>query len=136
MISLANFVAEYREAVERDLLTETGHELNDVGRSLSWGALKSFLSTAKPGSALSNKLNPDMTEWSTTLKTNALLADIFDQLSLVNSNLRFLISHKRGKRPEPYKRPWLKDVNRQHIGNGALSVTDMREWIKRRQKAG
>lgn len=136
MISLAEFVEEHREAIERDLLTETGHELSDVGRSLSWRALMSFLSTAKPGSALSNELNPDMTEWSTTLRTNALLADIFDQLSIVNSNLRLLISHKRGKKPEPYKRPWMKDTNSRHIGKGALPVTDMREWIKQRQKAG
>lgn len=136
MISLASFVDEHREAIERDLLTETGHELSDVGRSLSWRALMSFLSTAKPGSALSNELRPDMTEWSTTLKTNIILADIFDQLSIVNANLHVLITHKRGKRPEPYKRPWMENRNNRHIGKGALSVTDMREWIKQRQKAG
>lgn len=136
MISLACFIEEHREAVERDLLTEAGFELEDVGRSLSWRALKSFLSSAKPGSALSNELNPDMTEWSTTLKTNVLLADIFDQLSLVNANLHVLISRKKGKRPEPYKRPWMKERNDRHIGHGAMPVTDMREWIRKRQKAG
>lgn len=136
MISLADFISEHREAVERDLLTETGYELDDVGRSLSWGALKSFLSRVKPGSSLGNELNPDMTEWSTTLKTNAILADIYDMLSLINAQLRVIASHKRGRKPEPYKRPWIKDHDDRKIGKGALPLSDMREWIKQRQKAG
>ena len=136
MIGLADFIAEHRGAVERDLLAETGYELDDVGRSLSWGALKSFLSRIKPGSALEYELDPDMAKWSTTLKTNEILADICDLLSVISAQLRVIASHKRGKKPEPYKRPWLKDNNNQKIGKGALSITDMREWIKNRQKAG
>ena len=136
MIGLADFIADHRGAVERDLLAETGYELDDVGRSLSWGALKSFLSRIKPGSALEYELDPDMAKWSTTLKTNEILADICDLLSVISAQLRVISSHKRGKKPEPYKRPWLKDSNNQKIGKGALSITDMREWIKNRQKAG
>lgn len=127
---------EHREAVERDLLTETGYKLDDVGRTLSWGALKSFLSRVRPDSALSHELNPDIAEWSTALRTNVILADIYDMLSMINAQLRVIASHKRGQPPKPYKRPWEKDRNIQHYGSGALPAKEMREWIKQRQKAG
>ena len=131
MISLARFIENHRGAVERDLLCETGHELDDVGRTLSWGALSSFLSTVKMGSALGNELSPELTEWATTGKTNAILADIFDQLSMINSNLRVLITHKPGRKPEPYKRPGKE--NKQKYGRGALpTIGAMREWIRNR----
>lgn len=116
-------------------MTETGFELNDVGRALSWGALKSFLSTVKLGSALSGEIRPEMTEWSTVAKTNAILADIFDQLSMLNTKLSILITRKRGHKPEPYPRPWANKQKQQHrFGNGALPIDKMREWIKDRQR--
>ena len=135
IIGLASYVDEHREAVERDLLTETGYELNDVGRALSWGALKSFLSTVKLGSALSGEIRPEMTEWSTVVKTNAILADIFDQLSLLNTKLSILITRKRGRKPEPYPRPWASKQRRTHrYGDGAIPIDELREWIKNRQR--
>lgn len=135
MIGLAEFINEHRGAVERDLLTETGHELSDVGSTLSWSALRAFMSSTKPGSALSGELNPEMTEWSTVAKTNAILADIFDQLSIINANLRVLITHKPGRRPEPYKRPGDNKKETQRIGKGALrGAQAMREWIESRRK--
>ena len=136
MISLADFISEHRGAIERDLLTETGYELDDIGRSLSWGALKSFLSRVQPGSALNHELNPGIAEWSTALKTNMILADMFDMLSMIYTQLRVIASHKRGQPPKPYKRPWEKDRNIQHYGKGALPAKEMREWIKQKQKAG
>ena len=134
MIGLATFVEEHREAVERDLLIETGHELNDVGGALSWGALKSYLSHIKLGSALAGELNPEWTEWSTTAKTNAILADIYDQLQVVNSQLRVLITHKPSRRPEPYKRPGDNKKETKRIGKGSLPASKMREWIENRRR--
>lgn len=135
MIGLADFIVEHREAIERDLLTETGHELTDIGGALSWGALKSFLSTIKLGSALGGELNPELTEWATTAKTNAILADIYDQLSLVNMYLRMLISHKKPtKMPEPYKRPGKEHKETKRIGKGALPIDKMREWIQSKRR--
>lgn len=134
MIGLTNFIDEHRGAVERDLLIETGHELRDVGSTLSWGALKSFLSSVRMGSALAEDLNPDMVEWSTRAKTNTILADIYDQLSLVNANLRVLITHKPGRKPEPYKRPGMKEKNIKRIGSEPLPVSKMREWIENKRK--
>lgn len=134
MIGLAKFINEHRGAVEHDLLTETGYELNDIGSALSWGALKSFLSNVKLGSALSSEISPEMTEWATTAKTNTILADIYDQLSMVNANLRILITHKPGKKPEPYKRPGDDKKETRRIGKGSLPASKMREWIESRRR--
>lgn len=130
MIGLANYIEDHREAIERDLLVETGRELGDVGGALSWGALKSFLTNVKPGSALAAEINPALAEWATTTKTNAILADIFDQLSMVNASLRVLITHKPGRQPTPYKRPGKKEEK--HIGKDALPSSKMRSWLASR----
>lgn len=122
---------ENREAVESDLL-QTGYTLDDVGHSLSWDALKSFLSYARPDSALFRKINPEMSEWSTSIKTNFILADIYDQLSMANALLRVIATHKKTKPQEPYKRPGAKKAKR--MGSGPLAgVVEMREWIRQRQ---
>ena len=124
---------ENREAIENDLIA-TGYTLDDVGASFSWDALKSFLTYAKPDSALFRKLNPEVSEWTTALKTNYILADIFDQLSITNMLLRMLVTHKKGRQPEPYKRPGAKKTKAQHMGKNPLSsIAEMREWIAKRQ---
>lgn len=124
---------ENREAIENDLIA-TGYTLDDVGASLSWDALKSFLTYAKPDSALFRKLNPEVSEWTTALKTNYILADIFDQLSITNMLLRILVTHKKSRQPEPYKRPGAKKSKVQHMGKKPLAgIAEMREWIRQRQ---
>ena len=129
---LTNFVIEHREAVESDLL-QTGYTLDDLGHSLSWDALKSFLTYIKPDSALYRELKPEMSEWASITRTNMILADIYDQLSVTNALLRTEITHKKSRRPEPYKRPWLKKKTK-HMGSSPLpSADDMREWIRKRQ---
>ena len=133
IIGLADFIEENREAVENDLLS-TGYTLDDVGVSLSWDALKSFLTYARPDSAIFKKLNPEWSEWSTALKTNIILADIYDQLSITNMMLKTLITHKKSKPPEPYKRPGDKNRRAKRMGSKPLStVSEMREWIEKRQ---
>ncbi len=133
IIGLTNFIVENREAVESDLIT-AGYTLDDIGHSLSWDALKSFLTYARPESALYRKINPEMSEWSSRVKTNFILADIYDQLALTNALLRMQITHKRGKPPEPYKRPGAKKTKTTHMGSGPLAnIAEMREWIRKRQ---
>ena len=79
-----------------------GYEIKDVGHSLSWGALHSFISNIEPDSALSRELDPDTYKWNTTVKTNAILADIYDVLALINANLVAIGSRKQAKKPKPY----------------------------------
>lgn len=123
--------------MESDLLTTSGFELKDLGHSLSWGALSSFVQNLGPESALARELNPEMYSWNTRLKTNMILADIYDMLAMINANLIAVGSRKKSKRPKPYPRPNKKD-NGEHIGSNAVPVTELRKLFasKRRKKNG
>ncbi len=126
---------EHRKAIEHDLLIETGYELRDVGRSLSWEALDAFLSNISPDSALARELNPKMSNWATRAKTNAILASIYDMLAVINSNLCAKGSGKRPKKPKPYPRPWAEEKKPDvtHFGKGALPPDELRKWFKSKE---
>ena len=119
-------------------MIDTGHELKDLGHSLSWNALRSFILNISPESALAREVNPDSYIWSSRAKTNAILADIYDVLSTINSNLCAYGSHRRPKKPKPYPRPGNKDNGKEvtHIGKGALPPDELREWFKVREIKG
>lgn len=134
IISLAEFMDKHHKALEADLL-KYGYELKDVGHSLSWGALHSFISNIEPDSSLSRELDPDTYKWSTTVKTNAILADIYDVLALINANLVAIGSRKQAKKPKPYPRPKDKKDGK-HIGDEAVPASDLKKMFinKRRQR--
>jgi len=127
MISLAAFIREHREAVNYDLLTQTGYSLDDVGRGLSWSALDSFIKNTSPNGALIREMRPDIFQWSSTAKTNALLADIYDMLAAINANLCAKGSGRKPKRPKPYPRPG-GNKQQKHIGT-AVSIEELNRRI-------
>ena len=135
IIGLAKFVKEHRKAIEYDLLTQTGHEVNDIGRTLSWDALDSFLSKVGADSALAMEMDPELSVWSTTFKTNVILADIWNQLAMINANLVAHASRKKAKAPKMYPRPWSKDPeNTQKIGSDGLPPDELRKWFEEKRK--
>ena len=117
--------------MEYDLLTLTGHELEDVGRSLSWGALGAFLRKASPQGAIASDLYPDHVPWMQTMQTNVILADIYDVLTQINSNIVGGLSHKKAKKAQKYPRPWDKKKNRKQFGSAddTLPIDKMRDWL-------
>lgn len=83
------------------------------------------------------ELFPETATWATTAKTNAILADIFDVLNNINSNLIALGSGKPAKQPPPYPRPGNKqkpNENEKHFGSGALPANDLRNWFEEKRK--
>ena len=120
--------------MEYDLLTETGHSIEDVGDSLSWESLHSFIVNSKSTSALARDINPEVADWSTVKQTNIILADIYDILAVMNSNLVALANRKPAKKPKRYKRPGKSDDDRKVIGKDALPVEELHEWIERKSK--
>jgi hypothetical protein len=97
------FAEEHHKALECDLLCK-GYELKDVGRSLSWDALLSFISNLGPDSYVAKEMEPELHDWTTTFKTNKILADIYDMLAMINANLVAFGSKKQAKKPKPYPR--------------------------------
>lgn len=128
---------EHHKALESDLM-RCGYELNDVGHSLSWGALHSFVRTLGPSSAVARDIDPEVHQWSTTANTNKILADIYDLLAQINANLVAVGSHKPSKKPKPYPRP--KSNSGDKYGKGAVTVQELRKLYadkrKKRRKHG
>jgi len=105
-----------------------------VGGALPWGSFRAFIQYLGTDSALARDLGKD-TGWETRVKTNAILADIFDVLSAINSNLiAFASGGKKKVKTKPYPRPGADNTRK--IGKGALPIPELREWIKERQRHG
>lgn len=130
-MGLCAFLTEYKEAVECDLLTSTGYTLRDVGDTVSWGALREFISNAPAGSATAHALDPDLSSWGSLLKTNALLADIFDILNMINANICSLGSGKPARRPPKIERPG--DKQNQKIGGHGMTATDLDAQLEKKR---
>ena len=128
------FIEEHEKALNYDLMTRTGYQLDDLGGSLSWGALSSFISNLRSDSALARDLGKS-TGWEDTLQTNIILADIYDMLQVINANI---VALGRGKhrKIKPYPRPGQEEKTERKIGKGAMPLSKLREWIKERQNHG
>lgn len=116
----------------KDLLIKTGHDLEDIGRTLSWSALGAFLRHPDLTSETARELEPELANWSGALKTNAILADIYDMLAMINANLCAMGSGKRATRPKAYTRPGDKDTKK--IGKNALPPDQLRAWFDKKRK--
>ena len=75
-----------------------------------------------------------MAVWATTLKTNFILADLYDLLAVINANLISLGSKKRAKKPKGYPRP-LEMTKKKNVGKGsAMKQADLHDWIEKRRR--
>ena len=74
------------------------------------------------------------TEWTEQLKTNELLADIYDLLQVINANLvNFATQGKKKPKITPYTRPGKEDNTKRKLGKDALPLPKLREWIRSKQ---
>lgn len=117
-------------------MTKVGCTLDDVGDSLPWRSLASFVSQEDDGSALARDLDIEKHIWSKTAMTNSILADIFDMLAQINSILCAFGSGGKVKRIDPYPRPGTsaERSDQKHFGKGALPKDELRDWIKRKRR--
>lgn len=132
ILSLARFADDHSEAIEYDLMTKTQYTLDDIGGALPWRSLSSFIKNLDSGSALARDLGKS-TGWEDTIRTNAILADIYDLLQRINSNIVAIGDGKPTKNIKPYPRPGRDEDNTRKIGKGGLPVDELREWIRRRR---
>jgi len=77
-------------------------------------------------------MDPELTAWGSTVKTNAILADIFDVLAMINANICALGSGKKAKQPKKYSRPG--DNDKKKIGKNALPPDELRAWFDKKRK--
>ena len=137
ILSLALLIEEHGGAIEYDLLTRTHYSLDDVGGALSWSSLNSFIKNLDSDSAFAREVNKTM-GWETTVKTNDLLANIFDMLQVIHADLvSWGTRGKKKAKVKPYPRPGKEeDKNMRKYGKGALPVDELEAWITGRLKDG
>lgn len=115
---------------------QTGYTLDDVGGALSWSALGAFLHMVEPDGAIANEIEPEMAAFAGRVKTNAILADIYDMLAQINANMVAGFSRKRSQKPKRYPRPG--DDSKRRIGKESLTVGELDNWFaqKKQQRGG
>ena len=116
-------IKDHGRALEYDLMTRTGRTLDEYMNMGAAGkvALVSFIENLPIDSALGKELNPkdEVIPWYSTLKTNIILADIFD--AFVRSRT------PKGKKAATYPRP----KGNQGIGKDAIPISTFWDWWKK-----
>ena len=120
ILSLVQTIDEYDRALEYDLMTRTGRTLSeyiDMGAA-GMVALLSFINYLPMDSQLRQAMDPqdEVGEWSTTKKTNMILADLFDVFVSANT--------KKGHKAKQYPRPKQK----RKIGSDAIPISEFWDW--------
>ena len=120
ILSLVQTINEYDRPLEYDLMTRTGRTLSeyiDMGAA-GMVALLSFINYLPMDSQLRQAMDPqdEVGEWSTTKKTNMILADLFDVFVSANT--------KKGHKAKQYPRPKQK----RKIGSDAIPISEFWDW--------
>ena len=120
ILSLVQTIDEYDRPLEYDLMTRTGRTLSeyiDMGAA-GMVALLSFINYLPMDSQLRQTMDPqdEVGEWSTTKKTNMILADLFDVFVSANT--------KKGHKAKQYPRPKQK----RKIGSDAIPISEFWDW--------
>lgn len=103
--------------------------MNDIGGALPWRSLSSFLKYLPSDSALGVELGKS-NGWEGTLKTNEILANVFDVMQSIDNHLcRFISGGKSKPKFMPYPRPGKdKDKKVRKIGKGPMAPDELRKW--------
>lgn len=124
-------MAEHREAINHDLM-KCGLSVNDIGGVLDWDTLGDYIAKTEPDSALARDIDPEVSKWSMNVKTNEILADIYDLIGVFRYEVIAMLSSKKPSKPRFYERPHKKETTK--IGKGALPKADLRKWIENKLK--
>lgn len=82
---------------------------------------------------MAREINPEVYFWNSRLKTNFILADIWDLLSVINTNLVAIGSRQKAKKAPTYPRPENED-SKEHYGKDAVSVPELKEFFTNKRK--
>ena len=66
------------------------------------------------------------------VKTNEILADLYDLIAVFRYEVTAMISGKKPKKPKPYESPHKKD--KQKIGKGGMPKAELKKWIQSKLK--
>lgn len=88
-------------------------------------------------SATASDIDPETAIWAKRLKTNMILADIYDMLAMINANIVGAASQQRARNPRPYPRPGNANKDTKRIGSEGLPPDELEAWMNmKREKHG
>ena len=119
-VAAAAIVRDHRTAIEYDLLTLTGYNLDDLGAALPWTALYSFILHLPPASAYIRETHPDEAAWVLGWKNATILADLWDLTAACHT--------KKGIQPPEYPRPGAKNEYKRRFGADPIPISDFDAW--------
>lgn len=73
-------------------------------------------------------MNPEIAEWATPLKTNQIVADVFDATAWAN----YQRAGGKGSKPKPYPRPG--DKTKKKFGTRRMSRMEAQQFLARRRR--
>lgn len=126
----------HRRALESDMLTRLGLTLDDVPDVISWDALAAFAANLAEGSALFASMHRDEAAWASTIKTNVILADLYDSLTALRYEIALMNTPKGRRRPDkpvPYPRFWVKEKSgkgTKRYGRDPVPLSEFDRWWK------
>ena len=108
-------------------MTLLGMPFECAAASFGWANLLTFVHHLPPTSAVYREYYGDASEFSSDLKQNAILADVFDAIQALTYT--YAKAHGgKGKKPKPYPRPWRVDDGAQHIGSNPIPISEFNDW--------
>ena len=121
---------EHPDALDYDCMTRTGRTLAEYADAGAEGlvALSHLIRYLGPDSMVWREMNAgdETPGWTTTVSTNAILADIYDAIAALGAN--YVRVHSKAKPyPKPYPRPNEKPDGKT-VGSGAIPVSEFDSW--------
>ncbi len=135
IVSLAIVMDDHASALDFDLMTMTGRcmrEWTDIGAA-GMVALVHFVRHLDARSALiaeTREHGEELREWSCGLRTNSLLADLYDEIAHLLVSFARVHSKHKVHDPKKYPRPWLDDDSdeRRKFGKDPIKIADFADW--------
>lgn len=85
-------------------------------------------------SATASDIDPETAIWAKRLKTNMILADIYDMLAIINANIVGAASQQRARNPRPYPRPGNANKDTKRIGSEGLPPDELEAWMNMKRE--
>lgn len=111
-------------------MTKAGATLAMVPATISWCALRSFVTHLDGTSALVAELNPEAAAWSSPLGIKAAIADLYDLVAAFRWEFCAANTPRnrtKPRKPRPYARPGARDDVKRY-GSDPIPLSEFDAW--------
>lgn len=109
------------------MMREIGLTL-DTAHLIGWHNILDWARHMHDDSATRRALEPETASWKTRLWTNAMIADVYDEIARLRRDFIQVNSKRRVERAHEYPRPWREPKDVVRIGKGGISPSEFNDW--------